>query len=518
MPEKSEHVAPRTPPDTPSSLLTSKILPWLIIGFGITLRTAQYLANRSLWFDESLLVVNLLQRPFAHLLDSLDYGQVAPVAFLMVEKLAIVSLGDSEYVLRLFPFLTGIAALPLFYAVARSCLPPQAMLIGLTLFACSGPLIYFSSEVKQYSSDVTITLFLCLLAWRCIDRRTFPRWDILLLGISGAVAIWFSHPAIFILAGIGGGLAWLQLSRKCWRALGVVVLMGMFWLVSFVTVYFVCYIKAYNTGLTGYWEGSFMPFPPHSLADVKWVWSAFTRIMADPIGLSSTTMAVTAFAVGCATLFSANKVKSFILLSPLCFALLASGLHRYPFSGRLMLFIVPAMLICVAAGIYQVLMYTGNFSLIVKSVVIVSLVLPFLQGSLYQLFSKPVLREEITSVLGYMRRHWLEGDSLYVHHGAIPAFLYYRQRYGFAHTPPIEGAPSRNEWEDYLRDLETLRGRPRVWVLFSHIYRGGGAAEKVAILNDLDQLGTQLDSVKAHGAEEYLYNQGERSPVEALRK
>jgi uncharacterized membrane protein len=101
--------------------LTSKALPYLIIGLGIVVRATQYFANRSLWLDEAFLALNIVQRSFTELWRPLSHDQVAPLGFLMAEKLAIVCLGNHAYALRFFPFLAGIAAVPLFFAVARCC-------------------------------------------------------------------------------------------------------------------------------------------------------------------------------------------------------------------------------------------------------------------------------------------------------------------------------------------------------------------------------------------------------------
>jgi hypothetical protein len=61
-------------------------LPLILILIGIALRLAQYMANRSLWLDESCLALKILHRSLGQLLEPLDYGQAAPLAFLMVEK------------------------------------------------------------------------------------------------------------------------------------------------------------------------------------------------------------------------------------------------------------------------------------------------------------------------------------------------------------------------------------------------------------------------------------------------
>src|SRR5947209_13216996 len=73
---------------------------------GCALRAWQYLADTSLWLDEIALVRGILDRDVRSLLlVPMPYGQVAPKAFLLAQKLAVLALGPSDRSLRLLPFL-----------------------------------------------------------------------------------------------------------------------------------------------------------------------------------------------------------------------------------------------------------------------------------------------------------------------------------------------------------------------------------------------------------------------------
>lgn len=78
------------------------------------MQLSQYLYNRSLWADEAVLALNIVNRSYLELLQPLDYDQAAPIGFLIVEKFAVQLFGDNEYSLRLFPLLSGIISLLLF--------------------------------------------------------------------------------------------------------------------------------------------------------------------------------------------------------------------------------------------------------------------------------------------------------------------------------------------------------------------------------------------------------------------
>ena len=128
-----------------SSFIYSPKIAWIIIGFGILIRLIQYLYNRSLWADEAVLALNIVNRSYLELLQPLDYDQAAPIGFLLVEKLAVQLFGNNEYALRLFPLFSGIISLLLFYQLAKRFIPKAAIPIALALFASLNYLVYYAS-------------------------------------------------------------------------------------------------------------------------------------------------------------------------------------------------------------------------------------------------------------------------------------------------------------------------------------------------------------------------------------
>ena len=76
-----------------------KIASFFIIFVGIFLRVWQYAVNRSLWFDEALLALNIVNRTFIGLTQPLDYNQGAPIGFLIIEKVIIQLIGNKDYFL-----------------------------------------------------------------------------------------------------------------------------------------------------------------------------------------------------------------------------------------------------------------------------------------------------------------------------------------------------------------------------------------------------------------------------------
>ncbi len=139
-----------------------KLFSWalvLMLFVGVILRLRQYFAARSLWLDESMLALNIINRSYAELLEPLDYAQAAPLLFLWIEKSFMLLGGTGENVLRFFPPFSSLAAFFLFPLVARKYMSRRGTLFALAFFVLSSSLIYFSSELKQYASDVFAIIF-----------------------------------------------------------------------------------------------------------------------------------------------------------------------------------------------------------------------------------------------------------------------------------------------------------------------------------------------------------------------
>lgn len=484
------------------------IIPWLIIALGTFLRVAQALPNRSLWFDEARLALNIVNRTFSQLLLPLDYDQAAPIGFLIVEKIAIQMFGNREFALRLFPMFCGILSLYLYCEVAKRYVTPIGVNIGLALMSLSAPLIYYSSEVKQYSSDVAIALLLTLLGLRYLKFKQPTIFDTVILATIGGIAVWFSQPSVFVLAALGMSLVLAGFGEKSGRPLVFNFFIYTVWGASFAFYYF--YSLRYligNEELVKYWNGAFMPFPPFSLSGLKWLFDTAFGMFADPVGLSAGGLALVFFIVGCRSVWLRQKESVYLLLSPMLFALLASALGKYPFRGRLLLFIVPSTIILISAGIEDFRQRIASRAYGIGLIVVGIFLVPTVSAAYH--VSKPRMGEELKPVLNYVmtRRHG--GDIEYVYFGAKPSFEYYKSRYHLT-DGNIEGARARGNWNDYARDVDKLKGKPRVWIIFSHF----DAAEEEFFLYYLGTIGKKRDAFESQGAAAYLYDLSESSRSE----
>jgi len=500
----------------PAGEKASRLTPliWIIIIIGIVLRLIQYGINRSLWADEANLALNIVNKSLPELLKPLDFRQVAPVGFLFIEKLNVQLFGDHDYILRLFPLIAGIASIFLFYIVAKHVLKKEAVVIAVGLFALSGHLVYYASEVKQYSCDVAVALPLYALTLIIYSKKNKLPYFIL-YGIVGAITIWFSNPAVFILAGTGLSLLSVYLIKKEWNNVVRLSVIFSVWLMSFISSYILIVSPLREAGIVGYmqkyWRESFMPLPPLSVSDFQWYYSNFFGIFSDPGGITVKGIASLAFLIGCKSMVERNRQWFFMLMSPVVITLLASGFHIYPFNGRLLLFLVPSLLLIIAEGTEYIKDRTKSSSSLIGAMFIgllffhpiLSITNNVITWTPYH-HSRPI--QDIKSVMNYHEKHTKDGDIIYVYWASTSAFQYYAKQYGLNTKEYILGKESRDNWRGYCQDLDKLHGKKRVWLIFSHVQKSGGVNEEELFIQYLDGFGTRLDHVNADGAAIYLYD------------
>jgi hypothetical protein len=485
---------------------------WAIVAVGAVLRIARYVANRSLWLDEVVLTENILERSFAGLLQPLEYDQGAPIGFLMLHKLSVTLFGSSEYALRLVPLIAGLASLPLFWLIARRLMGVRVALFATALFAVCEPLIYYSSEAKQYGLDVAVTLAVVLSGMRVMEAAA-RRSRLIEFAIVGLVAVWLSHPSVFVLGGVGTVIIvneWLEGRRR--NALFVAGVAAL-WVSSFA-LHYVLFMRhlGKNGYLISYWRHGFMPWPPGP-SSVSWfaraMWEVFRDRARAPVNLLLPEIAIFGFALGLIGLFVRQRKALFFIGAPVALTLVAAALGKYPFSERLILFTTPLFLLTIAAGVGylwdSVGRSGGRSGRLIAALLAATLLLPS-AGNAAKNLLRPPGREELRPVLQHVARHWQEGDELYLYYASSKVYDYYAPRVGLGHVEPTVGVMSRQDWFEYVRDLEDLRGKPRVWVVFMHPHKMDGVDEQRLFLMTLDRMGGQLQRLQLTDAAVYLYD------------
>lgn len=504
----------------------------LLILLGAVLRVRQYLSGRSLWADEAMLALNIVNRGFAEMFQPLDYDQGAPIGFLLVEKLFNSMLGKHEFALRLFPLLVGFLSLGLFYLLLKRITSGAGLLAALALFAFNPRLIYYSSEVKQYVVDVAVTIILLLMAAPIFREKVKPavarsvppastlrlanrtaaianlKGDYAWLTIAGFVALWFSHPALFVLAGIGLALVIIALRRRDDSSLWLILGMGIIWLLNIAFLYFIILQDlSQNAYMKEYWQGAFLPIPLWS--DPGWFLKALNQNIGIQFGIPYAVFLVFfLMLVGWGMLWFQQRWFAIAFGSTVLVTLIASALGLYPVFERMILFLVPIGLILIGKAvevIYARLQRYGLPEILVTSLLVGYLLYGPIVTSL-QNFLVPKYFEHIRPTMEFLRDSWKKGDTMYISYGALPAFQFYAPFYEMQSTPYALGR--REDYQNppaILSQLSPYQGQPRMWILFSHVYEKGDFNEREFILNYLDRVGKQKREFRVPGTSVFLY-------------
>jgi len=478
----------------------------VVLLLGVILRLKQFLIGRSLWLDEAMLALNIVNRDYAGLFKPLEYDQGAPIGFLLVEKTLNLLIGDHEFVFRIFPFVVGIITLYLFYLLLRRTTTSIGLLTGLALFAVSPELIYYSSEMKQYIVDVGVAIALLLLAMPILESKVGKR-NYVYLGLVGILALWFSHPALFILAGLGVVLCLQALRQRNKSNMFTIFIVGASWLANLGLLYFVTLQGlSRNTFLLEYWQENFMPLPPW--ANWTWFTSVFRDLLHNQIGISTPAwVAIVIFIFGFIFLIRKNRTYASVLLVVFIFSLIASALRVYPLGGRLSLFLVPLMIILIGQFInelHSVALEPYKLSMTLAILAGIYLFYSPANVSLHN-FIRPKYFEHIRPSMATLSKNWMEGDVLFVSYGTVPAFRFYAERYGLGDVKYKTGEASDYQKPANLaRRLQILDGNTRVWVLMTHVYETKDFNEKDFILSTLDTLGEHKREFRSPGTSVYL--------------
>jgi hypothetical protein len=517
---------------------------------GVALRFRAYVANRSLWLDESFIALDVIRSSAGQLLGTLDFNQGAAPGFLLLEKGA-ATLGRQELWLRLPPFLLGLAAVTLMPFVVRRRLSAGASVVALLLFALAPAAVYYTAEMKQYSGDVTSLLAVVLTALIVHEQGRPSRRLTVAASIVGIAAVALSQSAIFAVGGAGAVLVGATLWERRRTQLRAVLIIIAVWAAA-ALLQLVHTIDTSAGVLASYglsWDpgahtssgsGSGGGGPGH-LHLVSILVTGVAEDLGLPTGSGSSglvfRLAELLVCAGLVALVVRRRVfLMLVLVVPTLLVLVANGVHRYPLSGRTVLLLVPTACILVAEGVMSpfLLLRRRQVAVAVALAVAAAVLLLFEPARTdAREVRRPVTREELRRILPDLAAAKRPGDRLFVVYSAQYALAYYAVRGGVA-VPWALGAArgARSQWAPVLRStpavtiqprlvdrdaaLEQVRHLPpgRTWVLITHV---ADARESRFLYGDfLDAFakrGPRLERLSAPGASAVLFDlAGSRVP------
>ena len=450
----------------------------LILCLGLGLRLRQYFFDRSLYQDEARLANNVVERPLGSLLTQpLEWDQVAPPGFLAALKGATWLLGESPKALRFLPLVGGVLAMLLTVALARAALRQASARFCLVGLVCFAPgLVYYSSDCKQYSTDVAFAL---LVLWLGARFRA-ERWKsgVAALALAGSISVWCSHPGVFVLAAVGPVL-WLELVvRKQRAAAAALTAVGAFWLANLAVIYALwSQDSAHDSYLQGFWSAGFAPWPFGAWKSLGWyldsgihlMYVAFGRM--GPIFVNSEAcftplnacLLVLALA-GAGSLWRGNKRLAGILSLCVVFTVVASALRLYPLRGRLILFLAPVVYLFLSGLIEWLAAHRPGSWSVVAGLGAAGLVGVALAASMSVAW-RPYNRLDIKGAIAYVQARHLPGDQVALTPVSEPVYRFYVRQYGMQNIPVVATLTTNYDPGVFLETLGRKGARKRTWLI-----------------------------------------------------
>src|SRR5271157_606604 len=486
-----------------------------IVGVLMRIRFYYSFGATSLTRDEAGLALSFVDTGFFELLKPLRWDQAAPIGFLLAEKAVMDVFGSSELSFRLFSLVTSILIIPLFYLLVRDVLSPVGVLVGLAIITLSEPLIYWGTLFKQYSFDVLIALVLLNLG-RWALRKSPVNGRYVVLGVIGAAAVWLSFPSVFVIGGVGFTLIASDLLEGRRREAVAWVASMSVCSVSFGLAYLLSFrYYAKNDNLSTWWTYAFAPMPPRSMGDVKWYIDNFFLLFPSELGLRDAGLCGALLLFGTYSLWRdpARRAAVPLFLGPIILTLIASGLRKYPFGDRTMLFSNPRLATLVAAGVAAVWeVRQPTMKVFVAIIVGTMLLYPLYLDAKYMIDPQARIFMDVKPTLVYVADHRKDGDVLYVHWDAETLYDYYVKKRDFRNLKDWQSVISRHpgnvsrrdKTAAYAKDVALLGSSRRVWVLLGI----AGQQEEDVMLELLDRRGRRLDEFHGIGSAAYLYEFG----------
>ncbi|HEX3152133.1 MAG TPA: hypothetical protein VHR66_28935 [Gemmataceae bacterium] len=448
---------------------------WSFVFLGIVLRVAHVARQPALWHDEAALVLNVIYLPVDECFGKLLHHEASPPLFLVLERLTMHVLGDSETALRMPVLVLGCVALILFTYSARKLLPPWLATLAVALFACSDRLIWHAAEAKPYTVDVFVAV---VTIAGFVRTRDWPlRWQCMLWMVFLPVAEWFSFPACFVAGGLLVALLWeiVALSlreriarlaqpeasdlspepalltsrgarglRASWPDLLSYCLLGITVVGSFVALAFGPAKAQQDGAMTDCWVNQFADWSQPGFVPIWGIASTaeVLRYALMPLGQLLTPIAI----AGAIRIGKRDRRLLTVLLVPLTLSLVAALLGKYPYGGvRVSVFAAPALILLVAAGTTPCWNWLQKSCRFAPLVLAIALALPTGQ-SLYRVVM-PWPRIDFRDAVTFTRGQLRESDLIASDHWEV---LYYMR-----------------DQPDQLCDIAEIADRqpPRVWVL-----------------------------------------------------
>ena len=381
-------------------------------------------------------------------------------------------------------------------------LQPVGFLVALLLFATMEPFVRYSAEVKQYGLDVAVTLALVYLYVRLAENGQPSVRRTIVITLAGPLAVWLSHPSIFVLAGFATASLAVSLRRRDSKALVHQAIAFGVWLLSFLVVYLVAVRDLHDLQATVRGVGA------GSGERVKNLYTIFN----DPGALPRTAVGLAAMVTLVGVIYLWRRRPGIVVLFAVTTSALLLGgyLGAYPVGQRFLIFLLPFVVLCLGEGVAGIARHAPRLLAAGLLIAVTALILGSVVATAAKRLVIPPALEETEPLLDEVAAEWRRGDVLYLDPQSQYAFRYYVEcadcssvtsaaRKLWPSNPTVGGhaqsSPAIVSTSSALvvgasaeLDDERLVGHRRVWLLYTHVFPRTDAE----LLEEADRIGTRL--------------------------
>ena len=163
----------------------------LLLG-GVAVRSHSF--KRSLWLDEAWVANSAYSTSIEDVFWGGNWLQTTPPLYLIILRITANAIGYNPDVLRVVPYFFGILSLFLFIYLSRRFLSPSFSLFACSLFFFSPGIVFYTMQLKQYISDIFVTLALIILIYEYITKPNEKKFY--LITAITCILIFLSYQAI----------------------------------------------------------------------------------------------------------------------------------------------------------------------------------------------------------------------------------------------------------------------------------------------------------------------------------
>jgi hypothetical protein len=408
----------------------------------------------ALFIDEANIARNVFDRSVGGLFSALDYGQYAPPLYLLLTKFCGELFGYGERALRLPAFLGGLLAVVGLLRVGHTLRLGWWTLLLLAFLFVNPTTLRYVNEIKPYALDLGSSSLLLAMALRSLK----PNWS---WALWGALAIWTSLPAVFILAAIGftGLLCTSGRARLQWIPVGLV------WAVAFSLLYFMVLRPSIgDPDLNQYHQAYFFQFIPSSIEGLIQTLILLNSPFKLAFGFTAIAM-LGGWALYLSGVFQDFDDRKLLYVLPLLIVFVASSVRLYSLIPRLLLFLLPPLWIAATLGARSISDHLPNKTW--RYVMMAGLLLMLGSTNIYRHYFNPLKFSDSRTITTAIE----EGFVPILHYSSIPTFDYYRRIHPTTRDPNFGELPSNTS----IRRVE----RPGKYVLLFDVLTQNNVRESM---------------------------------------